>query len=85
MCAGALCTTFQRHHLTLPKGKYSFILIESFIVTINHDDVYIYSCLMSSLNVVIIKTEFGMVFSLDGTILSLVITNFFKKSLCYLP
>lgn len=43
---------------TLLKEKYSFILIESFIVTINHDDAYIYSCLMSSLNVVIPKSRF---------------------------
>ncbi len=86
MCAGAVCTTFQRHHLTLPKEKYSFILIESLIVPINHDDMYNYSCEISSLNVVIHKPRFGIGVS-NGRYkyYILVITDFFKRSLCYLP
>ena len=85
MCVRVSCTTFQRGHLTSPKEKYNFILIESFIVYINYDDVYIYSCEVSSLNVVILISDLGLVFPLDGINTVLAIATFFKKSLCYLP
>ena len=66
ICVCALCTTtFQRRHLALPKEKYNFILIESFIVTINHDDLHIYSCLISSSNVVILEFRFGISVSIN--------------------
>lgn len=48
--------------MTLPKEKFHFILI----ATLNRDDdMHIYSCLRSSLNVVFSYPDFGLVYPVD--------------------
>lgn len=54
-------------------------------MAINNDVVYKYSCEISSLNVVILISDLGLVFPSDGINTVSAITTFFKKSLCYLP